>query len=184
MEMQSTACCGDGGDRRQGDAAGGFEGDSVGGQPDGLAHLVWGVVVEQGHVGAGFDGLLQFCIVLHLHLELDVRVEGSGAVHGRGDAAGGGNVVLLQEEGIEEPHAVVGRAPRGDGIFLGVAEARQGLARVQDGDGVAGCRARVGDGVAVAPCCGGSGGEHLHEVDDGAFDGEQGARRPREFKEW
>ena len=88
------------------------------------------------------------------------------------NAAGGEDVVFLDQDGVVEPETVVVATAAGDGVFLGETQAGKGLAGIDD------AAARAGDGVGEAAGLAGHAGEQLEKVEGRAFAGEQGACRP------
>ncbi len=95
------------------------------------------------------------------------------AVRDRGaDAADRGDVVLLDEHGVEQADAVILAAAAADGVLLREAQARQCLARIED------ARARAGDDLdeCARRRCGAR--ERLEEVQRRALAGDDAARRP------
>jgi hypothetical protein len=107
---------------------------------------------------------------LDLDLDEDVAAtDGACLFQCGGDAAGGHDVIFLDQDAVMEAETVVAAAAAGDGVFLRQAQAGQGLARVDD------ARAGAGDGVDVEPRDGGRGREQLQEIQRGALGGEQGA---------
>ncbi|MCY1400096.1 hypothetical protein D9M71_151690 [compost metagenome] len=94
-----------------------------------------------------------------------------GGGDGLGDAAAGGDVVFLDQEGVVEADAVVVAAAAGDRVFLRQTQAGQGLAGVEQFH--AGAFHQVG---VVAGAAGGA-GEQLQEVQCAALAAEQGAGR-------
>ncbi len=71
-------------------------------------------VVEQEHVGAGAERVGGVVEVVDLDLDRQIGPRLAGRVDRLGDAAGGGDVVLLDQEGVVEADAVVGAAARRD----------------------------------------------------------------------
>jgi hypothetical protein len=93
------------------------------------------------------------------------------------DAAGGDDVVFLDQDAVVEADAVVGAAADAHRVFLRQAQAGQGLAGVDD------LGAGAGHGLHVGGGHGGGAGQQLHEVEAGALGGEQGAGRGVDFTE-
>ena len=58
--------------------------------------------------------------------------------HRRCDATGEPNVIVLDEDGIEEPDPVIRRPASSDGVFLQHAKRGRRLARVEDRNAAAG----------------------------------------------
>ena len=86
-------------------------------------------------------------------------------------------MVVLHEDAVEEPEAVVGAAAAEDGVFLQEAQPWRGLAGVEDE------RAEVIDEAGEGARHGGDAAQALHEVEGGALGGEDGARRPLEAED-
>ena len=128
---------GGGADGLKVDVAGGLEGRLAAGRVD-VAEFDRGAhrrrvhVVEEELVGAGAEGVGGLVEVadLDLHRQLGMRL--ARRVDGLRDAARGGDVVLLDQEGVEEAHAVIGAAARRDRRLLQLAQARRRLAGVED----------------------------------------------------
>src|SRR5690606_20150848 len=89
---------GDGGQGVAGDAAGDLQRGPPGGQPHRLLHGRQVEVVQQDLAGAGGQGLAR--LVQVFHLDLDVVVDGAGAFQGGRDAAGRGDMVFLDQDGV------------------------------------------------------------------------------------
>ena len=66
-----------------------------------------------------------------LDLDGQLGVGGAGALHGGQDAAGGVDVVVLDEHHVIEGHAVVQSAAHAHGVLVQHAVAGQRLARVE-----------------------------------------------------
>ena len=79
-------------------------------------------------------------------------------------------MVVLDEDRVEEPHAVVRPAAGPDCVLLQHAERRRGLPRVEHHDSAAGR-------VHKRPRLGGDAGQALEKVQSGTFGDEQRARR-------
>jgi hypothetical protein len=124
---------GDGAHALEVDAAGGFELGAALVDGDGFAHLVEAHVVEQDHLGAGGEGFFELAEVLDLDFDEHVgRGDGAGVFDHRLDAAGGDDVVFLDQDAVVEADAVVGAAADAHRVFLRQAQAGQGLAGVDD----------------------------------------------------
>ena len=74
------------------------------------------------------------------------------------DAAGQGDVVVLDENGIVEAETMIGTAPATNRVFLRKAQAGRGFARAGD------ARFGVGDGIGNAASCGGDAGKRAEEI--------------------
>ncbi len=168
---------GDGGDVLLRDAAGGLGEGASADLLDGGAKLLDGHVVQQDDIGAGGQGLVHLARVADFHFDPHrVGSKGAGAAHGSSDPSGGGDVVLLDEDGIGETEAVVVAAAGADGVLLRVAQAGDGLARVED------ARACAGDEVGVGPRDRRRAGERLQEVQRRALARDDAARRPGDLE--
>src|SRR5699024_12792372 len=88
--------------------------------------------------------LVELREVIDLDLALELRVGVPHALQRGDDAAGSGDVVVLDQRFVAQAIAVVHAATAGHGVLLQVAQARDGLA------GVADPRARALDGVDPA----------------------------------
>ena len=90
-------------------------------------------IVEQHHVGAFRQNLAQLVERVDLDLDFHQMAHKSlgGAQRGR-DAAGDGDVVVLDEHRVVEAEAVIGAAAASHRVFLEGAQQRRGLARVAD----------------------------------------------------
>ena len=88
------------------------------------------------------------------------------------DAAGDGNVVVLDQHGVIESETVVETAAATNGVFFERAQARRRLA------GTANARARPGDTAHELMRRSGHARETSQEIERGAFAGKHGARRP------
>ncbi len=129
--------------------------------------LCRGHVVQQDELRTGGQGFVE--LVERVDLDLDANaVSGGrlGGAEGGGDTAGRGDVVVLDEDGVEESDAVVDAATQGDGVLVQGAEAGDGLAGVEDRG--------AGSLNLVDECAGARGdtAEALEEVEGGAFAGE------------
>ena len=94
------------------------------------------------------------------------------ALDGVATEPGGANVVVLDQDAVVEPGAVVPAAADGDGVLLEDAQAGGGLARVEDRD------VGSGGGVHVAARQGRDAGQASEVVERGPLAGEDGAQRP------
>ena len=104
-----------------------------------------GHVVEQQPVGAGGERRFDLVDAVDLDLHLQAGVRRLGAAHRLGDAAAHGDVIVLDQHAVIEPHPVVLRAAHPRRIFLEHAQAGNGLARVEQD------RAGPRDRVDIAP---------------------------------
>jgi hypothetical protein len=92
-----------------------------------------GHIVEQADVGAFRERFAQLVQRIDLDLDLD-QMAGKGLArsHRLADSAGNGDVVVLDQDRVVEPVAVVGAAAAAHGVFLEGAQARNGLAGAGD----------------------------------------------------
>ena len=123
-------------------------------------------VIEQHDVGSGAQRLFQLGERLDFHLHLDASGDGTGGSDCGGDRARGGDVVLFDEHHVVKTHAVIAAAAAPHGILLRRAQAREGLAGVEDR------AAGAGDRGGEAARLGGGRGEELQEVERSALAGE------------
>ena len=159
----------------QGDAARGFENGASGIQGDGGAQGFEVEIVEEQHGRAGGEGGFEFGEVFDFHLDETAAAagafgDGEGGGHGFGDAAGGDDVIFLDEDGVPERQAMIAAAADADGVFLRETQAGQGFARI-DHFGLG-----AGHQIGVAARAGGDARKKLQEIQGAAFAGEQGAR--------
>ena len=135
---------------------------------DGAANERGRHVIEQDHFGTGANGFFHFGERGGFDLDLR-RVGGgeAGELHGLGERAGGGDVVVFDEDVLAEGGAVVHAAAAAHGVFLECAPAGCGLARIDDAGGGA------GEGIRVAARLRGDAGEALNEIEGGALGGEE-----------
>jgi hypothetical protein len=167
---------GDGGDAAQGDAPRGLQLSTPLGELHRFPHHAHGEIVEEDELGAGLQGLAQLPQVFHL--DLDGGAGGgelAGLLQGPVDAAGGQDVVFLDQDAVVEADALVLAAADLDRVLLGQAQARQGLAGIED------FRLAALYRFHVAPRGGGGGGEGLQEVEGRPFGGEQGPGGAADF---
>ncbi len=118
------------------DAAGGLEDRPAAHQADHLADLVGGHVVQQDRVGAGLHGKDQLLAVAHLDLDGAIARVGAGPLDRLDDAPCAGDVVLLDQDLIVEPGAVVDAPADAHGVLLQGPPSRGGLAGVEERDAV------------------------------------------------
>ena len=124
-------------------------------------------VVEQQPAGAGIQRLAQF--FAGADFDFDGQAAGARPLDGVADAARRGDVVVLDQDGVEESHAVVGDAAGGGGHLFQEAQAGRGLARVEH----AAFGARHGVGITARR--GGHAAEPLEKIQRHALAFEQGA---------
>ncbi len=120
-----------GADVLQGDSAGDFDGGTPGDFADPIGGFGGREVVEQELGGAVVEGFAE--LGPGADFDLDGKLAGGPRVlQGLADSAGGCDVVVLNQNGVVEALAVVGDSSGGRGAFFQKAEARGGLARVED----------------------------------------------------
>ena len=124
-------------------------------------------VVEQQEVGAGAERVGDLVEVAALDLDREIGLGPARAVDGLGEAAGQGDVVLLDQDRVVEAHAVVAPAARRDRGLLQLAQPRRRLAGVEDAG------AGPGDRLDEARGEGGDAREVAEEVERGPLGGEQ-----------
>ena len=88
------------------------------GEGDGLAHFVQAQFVQHDDVGPGIQCLAQFFQAFYFNFHRLARGNLVSSSHGLGDAATGGDVVSLNNEGVIQADAVIVSAALGDGVFL------------------------------------------------------------------
>ena len=113
------------------DAAGGFQLGASGRAGHGGGALLHGKIVQQDALCAGGQRFVKLSEAFRFHLDRQARIECPRPLQGGGDGAGRGDVVFLDEIGVEQAHAVVAAAAAADGVFLGKAQAGNGFAGVQ-----------------------------------------------------
>src|ERR1035437_9479801 len=151
------------------DAAGEFDLGAAGDFADPVGGFVGGEVIQQQMGGAALQGLVEF--LAGADFDLDGESAMAGALEGVAHAAGRRDVVVLDQDGIVEAHAVVHHAPGRGGCLFESTQSGRGLAGVED------LAARALDGGGELGGGGGHAAEALQEVEGDAFAGEQGARR-------
>src|SRR5690242_19312132 len=137
----------------------------------GLAHVFDGHVIEQNGFGIVLQGFVQFSQAANLYFDrLFTSTIGMGAVQRFADAAGQGDVIVLDEDTVGEIEAVIQSASAAHGIFVEHPQTRDSLAGIQD------ARLGAGDGInEFASQC--SNAAHaLQEIQDDTFAGEEHAR--------
>ena len=137
----------------------------------GAADLRRRQVVEQDDVGAGvgrFGGLLDA-----LRFDFDRRPGEAARAFAMAatDPAGQAHVVVLDQDQVEQPEAMVGASADAHGVLLEGPQRRRGLAGVEDGDAPAG-------GVDIGARRGGNAREPLEQVERRAFGRQQRRCRP------
>ena len=148
----------------EGDAAGEFDFGAAGDFADPVGGFVGGEVVEQQVGGAAVEGLVEF--LAGADFDLDGESAGAGAFERVAHAAGGGDVIVLDQDGVVQAHAVIGDASGGRGGFFQGAQAGSGFAGVED------LAAGAFDGVGELAGGGGYAAEALQEIEGDAFAGE------------
>ena len=163
---------GDLGDVVERDAARRLDHQPAGDQRHGLLHRSDIEVVDQHHVGeAAVQHLLKLRKRVDLDLDLDQMAGGSaGALQHRADAAGNRDVVVLDQDRVVEPEAVVEAAAAAHRVFLERAQPGRGLPGAADA-GLAGPDlAHIGSGG------GGDAGQMLDEIERHALRRQHRAR--------
>ena len=158
----------------QTDVPRGFQHRPTGVERDGIAQHAQAEIVEQDHLGAGFQRACQFIQTFHFDLDetatlARLRSHGARLLKHRSNAAGGENVVFLDQDGVPQGQTVAAATADANRVFLGQTQAGQGLARIDH------LRFGIGDGIGVKARLAGHGREHLQKVEGAAFAGEQGA---------
>jgi hypothetical protein len=136
------------------------------------AYIVERHVVEQHGVDAGAERLFELRQRVDLDLDLDqVADMAAHAADRLGDAAGDGDVIVLDQRGVVEAEAMVGSAPCPDRVFLQRPHERRRLARADD--------ARLGVRNRRHERCGRAGhsAEPADEIERDALGGQHAARR-------
>src|SRR5690242_16193517 len=161
---------GDGADAFEVDAAGDFQWHAAGGEGDGFAQHRVREFIQQHTVGARFDRLAQFVQRFHSAVEEYAGARGARGADRVGNAARGGDVVFLDQDRIVKADAVVVAAAATHGVFLRKAQARDGLAGIED------FRAGAADGVDIGARHRGGAGKRLKEIERIAFARDQRTR--------
>ena len=130
-------------------------------------------VVEQDEIGAERQRLLELLERVDLDLDLgDVARRGARPLDRRADAAGEGDVVVLDQDRVVEAEAVVGAAADAHRVLLEGAQARRRLAGAGDARAVRRDRPRQVAGR------GGDAAQAAEQVERHALAGEERAGRP------
>ena len=160
-----------GADGVEGDAAGEFDLGTAGDLAHPIGGFGGGEVVEQQVGGAAIERFAQ--LFPRAYFDLDGQAGGAGPPDGIADAAGRRDVIVLDQDGVVEAHAVVrGSAGRGGGLFER-PHAGGGFARIED------AAAGAGHGFGVAACQGGHAAQALQEVQGNALACRVGCGRGR-----
>ena len=139
-------------------------------------------VVEEDDLGAAGQRLLRLLVAR----DLDLDVQGMGHSGSRrpdhvddieAAVAGGGDVVVLDQDAVAEVEAVVVAAAEAYGVALESAEAGRRLARVDD------AHRQAGDGVGEGARQRGGAGEALEEVEGDALGREDRCEWPFDHRE-
>ncbi len=164
---------GDPAHRPEVDASGGLEsgpGSEARHQP---AELVRGAIVEEKGVGTGLQGGFRVRLGLDLHLQPEVRRRAQpGRLDRGGDPARRGDVVVLDQQGVEETGAMVGAPAHGDRVLVENPPAGQRLARVDD------LGAGAGHPLHEVPGGGGDARHATEEIEGGALCSQNSASGP------
>src|SRR6185369_10003717 len=121
-------------------------------------------VIEQQVGGAAVEGFVEF--LASADFDLDGESAGACAFEGIAHTSGGGDVIVLDQDGVVQAHAVIGDAARGRGGFFQGAEARCGFASIED------LAVRTPDRGGEPAGGGGYAAEALQEIEGDAFAGE------------
>ena len=149
------------------DAPGGFHHRPVTDHVHTFLHGLRRHVVQHDHIGTAFhclSGLLQA-----FHLDFDFRHVagvGFGPCQGFLHAAGHGDVVVLDQDGVVEPQPVVVAATGADGVFFQQPQSRCGLPGVHHPGAVGSGQIRQFSGP------GGDAGQVLEQIQGQPFPGE------------
>ena len=168
----------------EGDAAAGFGFKTPGNEFNGCAGHFDVEVVEHDAVCAGFgmrllvsnhatDVIQRATLDFHLQMQPLLFLIGGAAVKRLLDASAEVNVIVLQQDHVEEPDAVVHAAADFDGFFFEHAHSGRGLASVKDA-GVIALQT-----VGIDSSHGGDAAHALHDVQHETLGLEQGAHLAR-----
>lgn len=151
----------------EGDAAGEFGGGAAVDVADPFGGLRRGEVVEEEALCAAGEGFVEF----FARADFDFGGLGLDTFESGADTTGGGDVIVLDEDGVVQTEAMVGDAAGRGGLFFEQAETGSSFAGIEDAD------AGAFDSADIARGEGGDTGEALEEVEGDAFAGKQRARR-------
>ena len=164
---------GDPADRPEIDASGGLESGPGSEARDQACEFVQGAIVEEEGVGTGLQGGFGVRLGLDLHLQPQVRRRArAGRLDRGGDPAGRGDVIVLDQHGVEETGSMIGAAAHGDRVLVENPPAGEGLARVDD------LRAGSGHPLHEFPGGGGDPGHASDEIEGRALRGQNSASWP------
>ena len=136
-------------------------------------------VVQKQEIGAGLEGFAKLGLAFHLDLDpqAERRAKPRGG-DGRGNAPGDRNVVVLDQDSVVEPEAMV-RSPAGDDRpLVERAKARRRLARVENPGG------RSTHGLDVTPGLGRDARHSLEEIEGDPFPREQAPGAARDLRDF
>lgn len=148
------------------DAAGEFGGGAAVNVADPFGGFRRGEVVEEEALCAAGESFVEF----FARADFDFGGLGLDTFEGGADTTGGGDVIVLDEDGVVQAETVVGDTAGRGGLLFEQAETGSGLAGIEDAD------AGAFDSADIAGGEGGDAGEALEEVEGDAFAGEERAR--------
>ena len=122
----------------QRDAAGDFGSRLAAALPHGRDDVCRRQVVEQHDVRACLERRIDFAQALSFDFDGQVQIRGSHALHRTHDSTGETHVVVLDQNPVVEPEAVIGAPTRAHGVLLQDAHQRRRLAGVEHGDATGG----------------------------------------------
>lgn len=107
------------GDVVEADAARSLQRQSPRSRCNGGTQVADGEVVQQDAVHAGGNGVGEFTLIFHLHLDGQSGMPSARLAHRSGDSPGRGDVVFFEQYRVVEAHAMILATPNTDRIFLG-----------------------------------------------------------------
>ena len=118
--------------RFQSDSAGRFQRNPSAATANGIPCLFHGEVIQKDDIGAGLDRILHALRVRHLHFDLHrgPRVPASVPDSG-GDRVVKGQMIVLDQDGVEQTHPVIRAAATGHGVLVEWSQSRGGFPRVR-----------------------------------------------------
>ena len=87
-------------------------------------------VIEKQFRGARGESFVEF--LFRAHFYFDRKSERGGGAQSRRYSTGRGNVIVLNQNGIEETDAMIGHATSRSGLLLRHPQTGRGLARIED----------------------------------------------------
>ena len=101
----------------------------------GFFHHIVAHIVQHDDIGAGFDGFADHVQRFRFDFDFtDERRIGFGQGNGFGYAAGGTDMIVLEEDAVRQIVTVILAAADSDGIFFKDPHVRRRLARIDQGD--------------------------------------------------